>query len=487
MPKVTVPNPSWWMGWHSSALSSWQCAYAENVHIRNPEYVTLWQRSENVCSTGTSLMLCSVMIGSTLFFWWEDGNVYNEWEQNPITITWFSIYNMVVVGNYLYLASIKPTAASSSEYKISRISVGDVYTYADWSVAPSRTDIHTGVAGKKMAKYLFKWDDLIYADDANLRLLENDASWTITYKQRVGTRVCWLWVYGQDNKAITWNGEVAYLTPWLDNINFSTYMSNSAMCGFVSEGMEYYVLWWDNGSSMLYAPNGYGKQLIAKSVVDESIESQEKFHFGRASEIYSPWSHSTKLLWNDVQCSSGGITYIISKWKLLSRWNHYRGLPISWDYATVTNSDWDSLQDIWMTVAEKDGTSSFIYYSWKNDSGDCWVDRIDVSSHEPDLFHDSWVWYTQKFIFWDVRAKIHGFRVRAYTTPGQKFDVYISLDGWSYELLQTFDNTDPKLYTEIQKHYEAYECQFKIVPSTDDTSLAPKWYWFTFMADGIDG
>ena len=39
---------------------------------------------------------------------------------------------------------------------------------------------------------------------------------------------------------------------------------------------------------MLYAPSGYGKQLIAKSVVDENIESQEKFHFGRTNEIYSP-------------------------------------------------------------------------------------------------------------------------------------------------------------------------------------------------------
>ena len=66
--------------------------------------------------------------------------------------------------------------------------------------------------------------------------------------------------------------------------------------------------------------------------------------------------------------------------------------------------------------------------------------------------------------------------MRAYTTAGQKFDVYISLDGGDYELLQTFDNTDPKLYTEIQKHYEAYECQFKIVPSTNDTALAPKRY-----------
>ena len=73
-----------------------------------------------------------------------------------MTITGFSIYNMVVVGSYLYLASIKPTAASSSEFKFSRILTSDVAAYADWSVAPSWTDIHTGVAGKKMAKYVFK-------------------------------------------------------------------------------------------------------------------------------------------------------------------------------------------------------------------------------------------------------------------------------------------------------------------------------------------
>lgn len=484
MPKVTVPNPSWWMAWHSSALSSWQCAYAENVHLRNPEYVTLWQRSESVCSTGTSLMLCMDDFRGDLVAG-EDGKVYklSDWSVLYTAASWANAINMKEVGNYYYLSFV----ASSGSYEITRILTSERLS-ADWTAAASFTQTHSS---HYMTKTVFKWGELLFWFEDDIYSLDNDASGTIASLQDLGTaiagRVVWLWDYGQDTKALASWWQYSFLTVDGSNTIMRLNLSAVMMAWFTKEWQEYMIAGIDNESSALYMPSWYGKQLVAKAVTDTGIESKKKFHFGRTDELHSESTSSTRMRGDDVVDSYSGITYTINKGKLLSWWSHYRGLPLAWDYATVTNSAGDTLTSIWFVKYALVSGTPYIYYSWKNSSGDCWVDRIDVSSHEPAVFHDSWVWYTQKFIFWDVRAKLHGFRVRAYTTPWQKFDVYISLDGWSYELLQTFDNTDPKLYTEIQKHYEAYECQFKIVPSTDDTALAPKRYWFTFMADGIDG
>ena len=262
--------------------------------------------------------------------------------------------------------------------------------------------------------------------------------------------------------------------------------SVAVMCWFTIDWQEFFITWHDNQYSGIYRPNGYGKELIAKATSTTNIESKEKFFFGRSTEIgTATWT--TKMWGDDVVASYDGVIYSIAKNKIIARWSDYRWLPMAWDYPVVTNSAWATLTDIWFVRVIIDSWVPYLYFSREDDAGNCGVDKMKVWLTQPVLYNDSGVVYTQKFVFDGVKAWITQIQARAYTTAWQTIKVYISLDGWAYELIETLDNTDPKRYHLLNKSYEWYECQFKFVLETDDNTWTPEIRSFTFQTRLHDG
>jgi len=462
-----------------------QCAYIENLHTRNPEYVTLWQKPEEVFATGTSLMLSGVQ--DDLFFAWEDGIIYRRADGVSVctVANWWNIYNLKKVGSYYYFARTNGNVS-----RMGRVLLSEAQPSTDWTGETSYTDNHnTAWDLTSMQKTLFKGSEVLCAQDDDIFLLEDDSSGTNTKAQdlwRYIGDVVWFWQYWQDTKAVTSKWQYSFITVDWSNTLLRFPHNTAMMAWFTIDGWEYIISGTDNNNTAIYQPNGYGKSMIAQATSTINIENKEKFFFGRANEITNRDESTTKMWWDDVVASYNGIMYIIAKDKVISIGTQYRWQPLARDYATSVNDAGDATVSIWFVKWIIDSNVPYLYYSWENEAGNCGVSKIKMQL-EPTLYHSQWVEYTRKFVFdWD-KAWISQIKMRAYTTATQTIKVYISLDWWSYELVDTLDSTDPKEYHLLNKNYEWYECQFKFVYDTDDDTKTPIRYSFDFTPIIYDG
>ena len=482
---VKILAPYGWMAGHDVLMWANQCAYIENLHTRNPEYVTLWQKPEEVFATGTSLMLSGVQ--DDLYFAWEDGKIYRraDWVNVCTVADGWNIYNLKRVGNYYYFSR-----SNANTSKLARVLITEAQSGTDRTAETSYSDDYTAWGNMtSMQKTLFKGSEMLSAQDDDIYLLENDSGGTATLQSDLWSfvwDVVWFWQYWQDTKAVTTRWQYSFITVDWSNTLLRFPHNTAMMAWFTVDWWEYIISGTDNDNSAIYQPNGYGKSIIAQATSTANIESKEKFYFGRANEIASRDEATTKMWGDDVVASYNNIIYMIAKDKVISLGTQYRGQPLARDYTTSVNDAGDATVAIWFVKWIVDSHVPYLYYSRENAAGNCGVSKIKMQL-EPTLYHSQWVEYTRKFVFdWD-KAGITQIKMRAYTTATQTIKVYIALDWWSYELVDTLDSTDPKEYHLLNKNYEGYECQFKFVYDTSDTSVTPRRYSFDFVTTIFDG
>lgn len=484
MPQYT--NFTGGMTSHSLLVGEWQVSYASKVQLRIPWKIMLGQKSELVTATGTDLCLSMYNWGgNALYMWSKWGKVYDTSATVRATLTGASsvplaIYNIVWVWSHIYLAAAY-NSNDVNNFVIARISMAESAN-ADRGAQSSRDATHEKAIFMK--KTLFQWSDCYFLDNALVRLLENDAPGTISFADGLWSRIASFWKSWQDIKAVTNAWKMIYMAPLLDNIIFSYDLSSLMMDWFMLEWSEFIIWGGTPSSSVLYAPNGYWKQVVGRAYVDIDAENVEKFFFGRTNGVLTE-TYPTNTFWDNIFDSANNITYAINKNKILSRGSDYN-LPTSFSYLTDTNSAWDVLTEIWFVKVISTSTNTYLYYSWENEAGNCWVDRVDITNNVPTSYHSSGVVYSWKLQLSPDPLQLDRLRIRAYTTAWQTIKVYASIDWDDYYLVETLNGTDPKEYQIVWRSPLAREVQFKFLFETNDWTKTPELLSYWFNAEWYD-
>lgn len=481
-PMVLLQGFHWWISNHDVLVGKNQVAYAENVFLRDPEFISLWQKSENYALTDNDLVL-SKMTGVVAWhtymgtYW---GKMYDAWTNNVVCTTAAakSIYNVFILWSYLYFSLWSAVGRVDTAYLIDASSwvSGDLEAQG-----ANYTETYKTANTFTINKYVTYWSWLLAGCRFTMQRI--DSAWTYTSWPTLDGVAVWIWKTLNYYKCLTHKGVLSYSDATNNTLNASQYYSGWYIEGGYLDAKEFHISWLSTDGVWMFVPSGEWKELIMRSRVACWPDEQEVFAYWRANWLNDWFTElRTRQYGMDTMGSYNNLAFFICKNKLWSWGQLFSGLPRAHTAETVKNYNNDTIDEIGMVKVENETSTgdSWLYYSWRSD-GVCWVDRIDLSKiNNPDTYRSEGTVYTQKFDFWHSKLYIEKVKMRAYTTTGQTVKIYSSVDWWAFTLKETLSNTNPKKYFVLWGNEECYSIQWKFVLETDDESATPKIYAFDF-------
>lgn len=476
---VVLQGFHWWIGNHDMMLWEWQGAYTENLFIKNPEFLCLWQKSQNLWELTEDDIVCTQWIW--LFFWTKWGKV-RDFTTGALKWTLWTnaITNMFLQWSTIYVGRT-PTSLAS-------ISISDATWWTQWEST-----------GSYNSSFVWTWCNKFQQISSNVHIFSSPVSNNYTIG-KIDTGISssiytildnnqnwvWLWFQWTDLRVVWWKGNLLYWD-WVSE-NWSVKMDWNWLlwAWHMVEWLSLIIWWWRWEDNTIYSLDWITKNLLARSDSSWNIEWAKRFYMWRSELLESVYPNS-RYWGNDIMTGNWWNVYMIWYDWIYSFSQPYRWMSYAWNVETTKNYNNEVVDQIGMVYANESSTwVSRLYYSWKTATKH-WVDYLELSNQEPTLFMDQWAWYTQRFNFGGKKAKIQWLECRAYTTATQTIKIYVAINWWSYTLVDTLDSTDPKLYKLINKHYEAYDIQFKFELETDDDTKTPKLHSFKFDPKIIDG
>lgn len=470
----------WWIANHDVLVGRNQVAYAENVFLRDPEFVSLWQKSENYALTDNDLVLSKLRWANFLWTnWWK---IYKNWTNDQVWDVWnnavINMFSSVWTDFYVWiqrglnnLARIPYAQMPWESWWVSwTVQAQAWYNWSvkSWTDCPLKYTSSSDSASSSFYLYIF-WGSLQLAD-GNL---------TYTALPTVQINGVWLWRTLNYIKAFASRWRM-HFTDWANNtLNATQDMAWRYIEGIYGNNIELLVAWRQKENTVIYVPSGEWKEMIARSRL--SWPDQKKVHFYGREFPNLPANPDTRQAGNDTYWNFNNVTYMINDWAIMSYGAIMPWLSNSRNIETISNYNDDTISEIGMVKVETGNTTNRLYYSWRSWSV-CWVDRIDLNKiNNPDTYWARWELHTQKFDFWDNKVYINKVKIKAYTTAWQTIKVYTSIDWEAFELKQTLNENDPKKYFMLDCNVECYTIQWKFVLETDDDTKTPKIYAFSFI------
>jgi len=469
----------WWIANHDVLVGRNQVAYAENVFLRDPEFISLGQKSENYALTDNDLVLSKLQ--SQNFLWTNGGKIYKNWTNDMVgdlgnnaiinffISSWTDLYVWMQRG-YTSLARIDYDEMPWKSWWVS----WDVEAQASYNATAK-----TGWLNDLPVKYIKNSDtSFIFLMWSSLKLADGNLTYTaLPSLWYIGVGI---WRTINYIKAMESRGNLQYTDGANNILNATQDMVWRYIEGVYGNNIEMIMSWWQAENTVIYVPSWEGKQMIARSRL--SWPDAKKVHYYGREFPNVPANLESRQAGNDTHWNFNNITYMINDGAIMSYWSIIPWLSNSRNIETVSNYNDDTISEIWMVKVEAGSTTNWLYYSWKDGDGVCWVDRIDLNKiNNPDTYRARGEVHTQKFDFGDNKVYINKVKIKAYTTSGQTIKVYTSIDGWAFELKQTLNENDPKKYFLLDCNVECYTIQWKFVLETDDDTKTPKIYAFSFI------
>lgn len=471
----------WWIANHDVLVGRNQVAYAENVFLRDPEFVSLGQKSENYALTDNDLVLSKPTFSD--YLWTNGGKIYENWTNNQVgdlwnvailnmfTSVWTDIYMWIQRG-ITSLARIEFSEMPWQGWWVSwTVQAQASYnaTVKSWTDCPLKYWSSSDSLSSSFYFYILGW---------SLQLANGDL--TYTSLPTLQSNGVWLWRTLNYIKCFSSRWRMHFTDGSNNILNATQEMWWRYIEGIYGNNIELLVAWINKENSMIFIPSGEWKEIIARSRL--SWPDAKKIHYYWRNFPNIPLNVDTRQMWNDTYGNYNNVTYMINEWAIMSYGAIMPWLSNSRNIETVSNYNDDAISEIGMAKVESGNTTgNWLYYSWKSWSV-CWVDRINLDKiNNPDTYRARGELHTQKFDFWDNKVFINKVKIKAYTTAGQTIKVYTSIDWEAFELKQTLNENDPKKYFMLDCNVECYTIQWKFVLETDDETKTPKIYAFSFI------
>lgn len=475
----------WWIANHDVLVGRNQVAYAENVFLRDPEFVSLGQKSENYALTDNDLVLSK--LSAEWFMGTDWGKIYKNWTNDQVWDVWnYAIINMfssvgadVYVWIQRWVTSLARVLYNEMPWKSWWVSwtvqaqVSYNASVKSWTDVPLKYWSSSNTWSTSFYLYIYAW---------SLQLADG----SLTYTALPTLQVNWVWLWRTLNyiKCFSSRWRV-HFTDWANNtLNATQDMAWRYIEWIYGNNIELLVAWREKENAMIFVPSWEWKELIARSRL--SWPDQRKIHYYGREFPNLPDTPDLRQSWNDTYWNFNNVTYMINDWAIMSYWAIMPWLSNSRNIETISNYNDDTISEIGMLKVETASfwiteSTNWLYYSWRAWSV-CGVDRIDLNKiNNPDTYWARGELHTQKFDFWDNKVYINKVKIKAYTTAWQTIKVYTSIDWEAFELKQTLNENDPKKYFMLDCNVECYTIQWKFVLETDDDTLTPKIYAFSFI------
>lgn len=469
----------WGIGNHDTYLGENQVAYAENVHLRDPEYITLAQKAENYALTDNDLVVSKLEFEYNwhAYLGTEWGKMYDKWNNVVLctTSTAEAITNIFSRYTYIYF--------TIGDTRVGRVGInylidGSSWTSWDLETQGTYTESHKTASSDVPIKVLEQSVDYaLLLCPSQLKKADNDLAYTsLASISGVGN---WLWKTLNYYKLFTHRGILGYTDGANNILNASLDLNSFYIEGIYANSTEMLIWGIAQENTMIFTPSGEDKAPIAVSRTSWP-DAREVHYYGRNDTPTGLTDARRRQAGTDTHWSYNDVCYMINKGAVMSYGSSVPWLKKSWSLLT-RNYNGDLIDDIGMVKVETetDGTN-WLYYSWRVWTT-CGVDRIDLDAIEkPVLFQDSGYVYTQKYNFWHAKASINKIKVRAETSAGQTIKVYSSVNGWAWTLKQTLNDSTASKFFVLDAHEHGYTIQWKLELTTNDEDVAPKLYAMSF-------
>lgn len=477
--KITMQWFQWGIGNHDTYLWENQVAYAENVHLRDPEFIKLAQKAENYALTDNDLVVSKLELEYNwhAYLGTEAGKMYDAGTNDVIctTATAEAITNIFSRYTYIYF--------TIWDSRLGRIGInylvdGSSWVSGDLEAQTTYVENHKTASADIPIKVLEQnVDSVLCLCPSQLKKADN--GFVYTNLPSLSWVANWLWKTLNYYKTFTHKGILGYTDGANNILNASLDLTSYYIEGIYTNGIEMLVSGIAQDNSAIFVPSGEDKSPIAVSRTSWP-DAREVHYYGRNELPTGLTDARRRQAGTDTHWSYNDLCYMINKGAVMSYGSNVPWLQKSWSLLT-RNYNGDLIDEVGMVKVESetDGTNR-LYYSWRVWTT-CWVDRINLDRvGRPNLFQDSGYVYTQKYNFWDAKAYINKIKIRADTTTGQTIKVYSSVDGWAWTLKQTLNDTNASKFFLLDAHEEWYTVQWKLELTTNDEDLTPVLYAMSF-------
>lgn len=469
----------WWIANHDVLVGRNQVAYAENVFLRDPEFVSLGQKSENYALTDNDLVL------SKLESFWFLGTDWGKIYKNEANVIVWNLWSYAIINMFSSTWTDVYVWIQRAFTSLARIELDEMpwqSWWVSWNVeaqASYNATAKSGGLSDLPVKYIKNSStSFIFLMWTSLQLADGN----LTYTALPSIWPYWVGIWRTLNyiKAMESRWRLQYTDGANNTLNATQDLSWRYIEWIYGNNIELLVAWRQKENTVIFVPSGEWKEMIARSRL--SWPDAKKVHYyGREFPVNLPDNTDTRQAWNDTYWNFNNVTYMINEWAIMSYGTIMPWLSNSRNIETVSNYNDDAISEIGMVKVETASTTNYLYYSWRAWSV-CGVDRIDLNKiNNPDTYWARGELHTQKFDFWDNKVYINKVKIKAYTTAWQTIKVYTSIDWEAFELKQTLNESNPKKYFLLDCNVECYTIQWKFVLETDDDTLTPKIYAFSFI------
>lgn len=469
----------WGIGNHDTYLWENQVAYAENVHLRDPEFIKLAQKAENYALTDNDLVVSKLELEYNwhAYLGTEAGKMYDAGTNDVIctTATAEAITNIFSRYTYIYF--------TIWDGRLGRIGINYLVDGSSW-VSGDLEAQTTYVENHKTASADIPIKVLEQSVDAVLclcpsQLKKADNSFTYTSLASISWVGNWLRKTLNYYKLFTHKG-ILWRTDWANNIlNASLDLNSFYIEGIYANSVEMLISGIAQENTAIFTPSGEDKAPIAVSRTSWP-DAREVHYYGRNEVPTGLTDARRRQAGNDTNWSYNDLCYMINKGAVMSYGSSVPWLQKSWCLLT-RNYNGDLIDEVGMVKVETETNwTNWLYYSWRVGST-CWVDRIDLDAIEkPVSFQSSGYVYTQKYNFWHAKASINKIKIRASTTANQTIKVYSSIDGGAWTLKQTLNDSTASKFFVLDAHEQGYTIQWKLELTTTSSSATPVLYAMSF-------
>lgn len=470
----------WGIGNHDIYLGDNQVAYAENVHLLNPEFVSLAQKSENYALTDDDLVLSKLELEYNwhAYLGTTSGKMYDKGNNIVLCTTAYAQAITSIFYRYTYLYWCMWSS------RVGRIDPAYMIDWSSWvswdlEAQATYTESHkTSTSDFPIKSREVDGSEVMCLCNGALKSADN----TLTYTTLntliwvpVGMRVTLnYW------KMLNHRGYLTYADGTSPNTAAGKDYSSFYIEWIYINDLEIIISWITQENSFLFVPNWEAKQSIA--VARRSWPDEQYVHYyGRRTNPLESLDSRYRQFWNDTHWSYNDMWFMINRNGVMCYGSYLPWLPRS-RFMFTKNYNGDYIDEVWMVKVESVSATgeNWLYYSWRVWET-FWVDRIAVDYiWTPDLYCLNWIFYTKKYDYQDNKAYIGKVKIKAYTTATQTIKLYSSVDWWGWVLEETLNWTDPKKYFLCNINKECYTIQWKIELDTDDEDLTPKFYAMSF-------
>lgn len=439
-----------------------QFAYGENIEVQDPDYMRLSQKPTNYIATGTNMASCYIQG----YYGCENGTFYNQsWVLQHTTTSGNDILWGWVVSSYIYFVHLV-----WSSYKLGRVSTSDASSNpGDRSAGGTYDESWYSLNNSSSWHHPFYIDGSVvyFANGDDIMKLEG---WVVSSEIGFPDVVKWLVFQGDYLYVFTEDG---YMHLWdLFSSRASVSRPLNIYPRYVGTDDVYnYVVGGKNATqTALYVQTWYEKQVLARHNPGEFTENKWRFNFGKIDWPIEKSNFAIK--------AQEGFVYLTDWGKLFRYGTSVSTLNPAMSIIASKNSSGDNISEIWMLDIWS--ASWRLYFSRKDESGNCWVDYILVADNDPTSFSSSGFFYTMRYTLGWPLFTVPKFDLRADIPSWTTIVVSASVNNAAYTQLIELDST----YTNRQFNYttpiQGNEIQFKIELTTTDSSVTPKLFSFNF-------